>query len=287
MVVEIKFHNINGEIVPATEARVSVFDLGLLRGYGIFDFFPIRRGLPLFASDYFDRFFGSARAMSLQVPVDREALYQRVLDLIHHNGLSEGYIKLILTGGTSADGYTPGECNLYILQHIAHKVDPSYFTEGVRLLLRHHVRDTATVKTLNYAQVLRSRENLDQKGALDLLYHDGRSIHETSRANFFLIDQDNEIWTPKDTVLRGITRMKLIEVARSMNFIVHEDRLPIHKILEAKEAFISSTTKSAMPVKQINDFLMPHAREESVTATLREGFLLRCDSYLEARAAEV
>ncbi|MBK8502949.1 MAG: hypothetical protein IPL46_12470 [Saprospiraceae bacterium] len=113
----IRYHNLNGQIVDVAQAQIGVNDVGLLRGYGIFDFFPIINGNPLFESDYFDRFYLSADLMSLEVPIGRALLHERVVDLAIRNEISRGYTKLVLTGGYADDGYTPGKNNLFILQH--------------------------------------------------------------------------------------------------------------------------------------------------------------------------
>ena len=268
----IKYHNINGELVAAEEATVSIKDIGLLRGYGIFDFFPIRFGLPVFARDYFDRFYRSAELMGLEVPVSRQELHDRIVDLAHANGITRGYMKLVLTGGNASDGYTPAAPNLYVVQHNDITYDESWYEKGLRLVLQKYLRDEPEIKTLDYANVLKHRQVLQETGALDILYHDGQYIHETSRANFFIVDQDNIIHTTVDTALSGITRRHLIRLAREHGMHVKEALLPIHKTVAAKEAFISSTTKGAMPVTMINDYPIGDGRVGPVCRELRKWY---------------
>ena len=277
----INYHNIDGALVKSEDAVVSVFDIGLLRGYGIFDFFPIKQGRPLFVDDYFDRFYQSAAAMDLAVPVTREILLRRVSELCIVNEVAEGHIKLVLTGGTSADGYTPTSNNLYILQHGPVSYEDHFYSIGVRLLLQRFERDQPLIKSLNYANVLRYRKELADQSAIDLLYHDGRLIQETSRANFFIIDDKERLHTSTDVMLNGITRKHLIKVAHSMGYEVLEEPLPLEKIARAKEAFITSTTKPLLPVHKINNHIIDRGENMTLTNRLRNGFMAYCSSYFD------
>ncbi|NND06927.1 MAG: branched-chain amino acid aminotransferase [Saprospiraceae bacterium] len=252
----IRYHSVNGKLLSAKEAKVAINDLGLLRGYGIFDFFPIRNGYPLFADDYFNRFYTSAAKMHIQVPKDRSDLIQDVVDLAAHNKVERAYTKLVLTGGPAADGYTPSESSIMIIQHEDVAYDPVDYQDGIRLLLHRYARDRPEIKTLNYANVIRHREMLNNHRALDLLYHDGRNVHETSRANFFIFDEHGNLYTSGSSALSGITRMHVIKTAHRHGLTVKEGPLPLHALLRASEAFITSTTKGVLPVTRINDLVI-------------------------------
>ncbi len=276
----IQFHDINGKLTQADSSLISVFDIGLLRGYGIFDFFPIRKGQPLFVEDYFDRFYRSASLMKLEVPIDRPMLLDRVARLVAQNDIVDGYIKLVLTGGTSSDGYTPTKNNLYILQHGKVTYPDHFFSNGIRLILQNHHRNNPTIKSLNYANAVRQRELLDTVSALDILYHDGRYIQETSRANFFLIDQHKVLHTNVDDVLSGVTRNRIISIAKQQGLEVNESKVPLELIPSAQEAFISSTTKPLLPVHQINDHVIGMGASMSLTNQLRVALANHIDEYL-------
>lgn len=272
----IKYHNINGEVVEASKAKIYVNDVGLLRGYGIFDFFPIINFQPLFEQDYFDRFYRSARLMNMEVPITRDELHSRVVDLSNRNDVEQGYTKLVLTGGYATDGYTPATSNLFILQHGDIPKDPAVYNKGVKLLLQKYLKDQPQIKTLHYANALKFRDLLQEEDALDLLYHDGRNIRETSRANFFVIDRDKRLHTTETDVLSGITRKHVIEVAKSEGFEIVEGKLPLTRILDAEEAFITSTTKGVLPVRQINDYVIGAGKTGRNCRELQESFLHYC-----------
>lgn len=273
----VTYHNLNGQLVEAANARIFITDVGLLRGYGIFDFFPIVHFSPLFEKDYFDRFYRSAELMNLEVPVSREGLHTRVVDLAKKNNIARGYTKLVLTGGYAQDGYTPSESNLFILQHEDILKDPSTYDQGITLILQKYLKDQPQIKTLHYANALKNRDLLAKFGAMDLLYHDGRNIRETSRANFFIVDRHDRLFTTAANVLSGITRKHVIKVAKAMDLEVIETSIPITQVLEASECFITSTTKGVLPVSRINDYVIGTGKSGPVSKRLQKSYLDYCE----------
>lgn len=280
--MKIRFYNINGKITPSKEAKILVNDLGLLRGYGVFDFFPFQEEIVVFEEDYFNRFYSSAKKMHLEVPIPKPVLAYRVNELIEANGFSEGYIKLVLTGGYARDGYTPSINNLFILQHPEINYSPEIYQKGARLILQKYSRQKADVKTLNYSNVLINRNVLESNQALDFLYHNGRSIAETSRANFFMVDPSGCIRTTRDSILGGITRKHVLKLA-SDHATVLEDEIRLEDIPLAKEAFITSTTKGIMPVTMINDLPLGGGNVGPVSIELRERFYTYVTRYIKSR----
>src|SRR5690606_8430049 len=115
-------------------------------------------------------------------------------------------------------------------------------------------KDQPAIKTLNYSNILKNRDLLSREKAMDLLYHDGRYIRETSRANFFIINHQGQILTTEEDVLPGVTRRHVIRTARSQGYTVIEGPLPLYRLTEATECFITSTTKGVLPVTRINDY---------------------------------
>ncbi len=107
---------LHGQITPLDQAFLHVSDLAIQRGYGVFDFFKVHAGQPLFLNHYLDRFYRSAQLMELEVPLARPALMEVIQELIRLNDLPLSGIKMILTGGYSANGYEPGEPNLLLTQ---------------------------------------------------------------------------------------------------------------------------------------------------------------------------
>lgn len=265
-----RYHIINGQVKESEQATISHRDIGLLRGYGIFDFFPIHQGRAVFEIDYFDRFYSSAQSIGLTVPIDRSELRDQILMLTQRNGSPNGYIRLVLTGGDSPNGYTPVDPNLLIAQYGEITYQDEY-NVGIHLLLQRFLRGAPEVKSLNYANAISQRQILEEAEAVDFLYHDGRVVSETSRANFFIVDAHGVLRTHHDTILKGITRGKVLQIAaKEMDTALAP--LKLSDVARAKEAFITSTTKGIMPVTKLDRRPVGSGQVGDVTQRLSKMF---------------
>lgn len=242
-----QYYNINGEIVHKEKAHVHISDLSLHRGYGIFDYFCVKNGKPIFIEDYLDRFEASAKEMLLEIPIGRAALRNSILELLEKNEVKRCGVKLILTGGYSPDGYTPAdEANLYILVLPPIQFSKEILENGMQLMLHEYVRYIPSVKMTNYVEVLRNRRRLKEGGKHDLLFHIDGLVSESSRSNFFLLTPDNKLVTSSDDILYGITRKHLLELAKA-HYEVEIRPVSVEEIKDAKEAFICSSA-NRLPV---------------------------------------
>ena len=239
---------INGAFVAEEEAKILVSDLAVQRGYGIFDYFRTTQYRPGFLDDHLDRFYHSAAFMHLPVEEDRSRLKALIAGLIEKNNLPNAGIRLTLTGGYSGNGYTPARPNLLITQS-PFIFDAGAFHQGLRLITHDYQRQLPEVKTIDYLQAIYLQPQLKARGADDVLYHQQGALRECPRANFFLVTRQGEILTPAHHILKGITRKKILAYT---DLPVREADLRLEDLENAAEAFISSTTKEAMPVLQID-----------------------------------
>lgn len=273
------FYSINGELVPSEDARLHVHDLGLLRGYGIFDFMSVRKGVPVFIEDYLNRFTTSAREMELDLPFSEEKLTEMVFALIAANGREDAFIRFLLTGGESTNGYTPERPTLVLMEHEYELFTAPIPNGGIKLMLEAYTRDLATIKTTSYFHAIRLQKKMKSIGASDVLYHDGKVISESSRSNFFLFTKDSILITPERNILQGVTRKHLIEVASSL-FSVEIRDVYLEELKSAKEAFLSSTTRGVLPVLQIDDILIGDGRPGPLSKRLLDAFQEHVHDYV-------
>lgn len=241
--------SINNKLYPAEEANISVSDLAVQRGFGIFDFLKTVNHKPIFIDNYFDRFYHSAQEMNMEVSFDRAQLRESINQLIERNNIPNSGIKIILTGGFADDGYTMNKPNLIITQTPL-EINPDPFKNPLKLLTYNHQRQLPMVKTIDYLQAIRLQSFVKNSGAEDLLYHNNGLIRECPRANFFIVT-DHQIVTPKTEILKGITRSKILGLEIAGYKIVERD-FELEELYTAKEAFISSSTKNAWPVEVID-----------------------------------
>lgn len=240
----------NGELMPEQQAKLSIHDLTITRGYGIFDFFKAMDNTPLFIEDNLDRFYRSATLMDLPIKYNRTQLKLFINQLIQANNIPESGIKILLTGGYSKDGYSIGEPNLIISQqHLQRNIKQE--RTGISLLPFNYHRPLHQVKSIDYTMGIQALKQAKAKGADDVLYTQNGLISECPRANFFLINSKGTILTaPDNYVLQGVTRKKIIELARP-TFKIEIRNISIQDVKDATEAFISSTTKNITPVHSI------------------------------------
>ena len=277
----IKYYSVNGTLVPADAATLGVSDLAILRGYGMFDFFLVKNGRPLFLEDYLDRVEKSAAQLHLHLPVTREELSGQIMRVIRANGLPDASMRLVLTGGYAEDGYSPSVPNLLIMEYPFPHYPPSRYTQGVKLMLHEYQRTFPSAKSINYLVGIYLLPQQKAAGADDVLFHHNGLIYETTRANFFIVKQDGTIVTAADGILEGITRKKLLEVARR-HFRVEERNLSMEELKTASEAFITSSTKRVMPVVQVGDVVIGDGKPGEVTHRLLDLLKAEEEAYIAA-----
>ncbi len=277
----IRYHCINGRQVEASDASIGLNDLAFLRGYGIFDFFLVRGGVPLFFDDYLARFARSARLLGLEPPLSTPELKQHIYALIEANGLPDAAIRLLLTGGYAADSYTPVTPNWIIMEHAMPQTPPEQHAQGIKLMTYRHVRELPEIKSTNYLTGIRIREALQRAGAPEVLYHDGQWVSESARSNFFILTRDGVLVTPHDGVLHGITRKQVLALAQQADIPVEERGIALSELSEAAEAFLSSTTKGVLPVVQIDDIRLGEGKPGPVSRQLSEAFNAHVLAYVE------
>ena len=244
---------LDGVFLPLDVARIPLDDLGLQRGYGIFDFLRVMGTEPLFLDDHLDRFFRSAERMHLSVPSTRADLARSIHHLAKENALSVSGIRILLTGGPSPDGYTVSKPRL-MLVHQPLTPPPDLWPEkGFRLCMHPFLRQMPDVKTTDYLMAIWLQPWLKEQGGDDILYHHEGLVTECPRANFFIVRHDLTVVTPVRDMLHGVTRRQVIRVAQSIGLCVEERDLSRTEVLSAKEAFVSSSTQRIIPVAQIDD----------------------------------
>ncbi len=266
----INYYCVNGKIVKAENAKLKVTDLGLIRGYGIFDFLKVEKGIPLFIEPHMERFQNSAKEMELELSYSVEDLKNMVMKLIVKNDFKKGGMKIILTGGYSDDGYLPSKnTNLVILLSTFKVPTKKVYQEGIKLILHKHFREISTVKTTNYIVPIRLAKAIKAAKAKDVLYHWDGKVSESSRSNFFIVKKDNTIVTSTNFVLHGITRKRTLALAKAHYKIIEKD-IALRELKNAKEAFVTSTTKGALPVVAVDDFKIGNGKPGKVSAHINE-----------------
>ncbi|AUD01007.1 aminotransferase class IV [Spirosoma pollinicola] len=262
---------LNGEFLPLAETRLQVTDLAFLRGYGIFDFLRVVKGHPIFVDDHLDRFEQAAKVMGLQMPESRECLQQLIAELIQLNPHELLGLKMILTGGYSADGFTPAE-----QPNLLAWASPFSFPDaalGVSLMSYEYHREIPGVKTLSYLPPIQMLPQLKRQATDDYLYYWNGLISESSRSNVFIV-KNQTVSTAATGILPGITRKHVLSVCQGI-FAVEERAIQLAEVFAADEVFITSSNQRIMPVRQIDQHVLPQPYPGPVTRKLQALFLER------------
>ena len=241
----------NGTIAPTDQLAVGITDLGLLRGYGLFDYFLTYNGRPFQWDWYWERFQNSASRMHLPLPVDKQETYAILMTLIERSGGADVAFRFVMTGGYSADSISIERPNLLILTEDIHPVPVVQYEQGIKVILDEYVREMAEVKSTDYKRVILMDQAIRAAGASDLLYQKGGEISELSRSNFFIVKGDRLI-TPNRHILHGITRRTIMQLAQT-DFQVQERPVLLSELYDADEAFTTSSTKKVLPITQIGE----------------------------------
>ncbi len=262
---------LNGKIIPANEAAVAITDLGLLRGYGIFDYLRTYHGRPFRLQDYLDRLRSSASDMRLPVKYSDAQITAIVDELLQKNEVTEdAAIRLLMTGGNSPDSMSIAEPNFaVIIEHLAPTPQEQY-ENGVKLLTYPFKRIFPLSKTTNYVAAIKMQPEVKAKKAFDLLYVLNDEVLELTRNNFFLV-KGNALITAKEGVLEGVTRKVILELAEG-HFKLDVRRVNAAELNTADEAFLSGSAKKLIPVVQIDEKIYGSGKPGATTRKLMQLF---------------
>ncbi len=243
---------VNGRLLPQSEASWPVNDLAVLRGYGVFDFFLVKDGHPLFFEDHWARLQHSAGSLHLKVPFGPEDACRMIKMLHEKMPFSFAGCRITLTGGCSPDGYQPGEtANCLVTLNPLPFFPETLSVAGIGLMTHTYRRPFATVKSIDYVTGIMMLPMARKKGFQEVLYVQDGAISECPRSNVFAVSRDNTLITPREGVLMGITRKRILGHAASI-MKVEERPVTLTELIEAKEVFISSTTKGIWTVSNID-----------------------------------
>ena len=268
---------VNDRLVPADQASVLVTDLGIQRGYGVFDFFKTLQGKPVFLEDHLDRLFNSLSSLRLPFAYSREKLKSMLRELMNQNNIDNSGIRITVTGGYSPDGFVIAQTSNMIVtqQPLVVNNPPS----GIRLITFDHQRQLPHVKSLDYLMAIWLQSQIAEKNAQDVLYCPEGTVTECPRANFYIVTKDDRILTPKENILKGIIRKQLFRLADQ--YSIEESTINVEDLYSAKECFITSTTKNILPVVQINDKVIGDGKPGTITQLLSTSLSRLISEHLE------
>lgn len=264
---------LDGKILSLNEAKVGVEDIGLLRGYGIYDGLSVFKSKPFRFADHWQRFVSGAHALNLNIPVIEEKAEKVIGELAVKNGFMERAIaRFILTGGKTSGGieYDFENPTFYILVEKWDPLPASLYENGGKLLTYRNMRELPEYKTTNYIKAVNLQNWRKEEKAIEILYTYDGEVLECATSNVFLV-KNKTLITPAENVLKGITAKVVIELAQG-KYKVEERPVGEEELKTADEVFITSSFKDIVPIIEVDDFKVANGEVGPVTKDLMKEF---------------
>jgi len=274
----------DGAIVPVAEAKIGVFDHGLLYGDGVFEGIRVYNGRIFRCEQHVQRLYDSAKAIRLTIPMTPEQVTRAMYDTLAANGLGKGdaYIRLVVTRGVGTLGLNPEKTACPTVFIIADQIElypPELYEKGMSVITVSTIRNhpnalSPRIKSLNYLNnILAKIEGIDA-GVPEaiMLNHEGL-VAECTGDNIFIV-RDGALQTPPTSagILEGVTRDAVIELARKRGITLEEKDLTRHDLYIASECFLTGTAAEVIAVTHIDGRIIGDGKPGPITRQLMADF---------------
>lgn len=280
---------LNGEFVEKENAKVSVFDHGLLYGDGVFEGIRSYNRRVFRMVEHINRLYEGARAISLEIPVTKDDFCERILETLKINDLNDAYIRVVVTRGVGDLGLDPRKCPKPTIFIIADKIalyPEELYTEGLPITIaktrrNHPITLDPRIKSLNYLNNILARIEATAAGVQEalMLTLDGHVV-ECSGDNIFII-KDGKLYTPPSEIgaLEGVTQDTVIDLARKKGIETEYKLMFPEEIFQSDECFLTGTAAEVIPVVRIDDKVIGSGEPGEITKAL-------CQDYRDLTASE-
>jgi branched-chain amino acid aminotransferase len=273
---------IDGSFYDQAEAKISVFDHGLLYGDGVFEGIRFYQGRVFRLEDHMERLYDSARAIALQVPISAGEMIAATLETVRQNNLHDGYIRLIVTRGTGSLGLSPDSCRRASVIIIAASIalyPEELYEKGLTMITcaTRRISPAALsprIKSLNYLNNIMAKVEAQHAGAAEgVMLNDQGYVAECTGDNLFIV-KHGRIWTPplNAGLLNGITRTVVFDLARELNLPIGERELTVYDLYTAEECFLTGTAAEVIPAVELDRRPIGNGRPGPITLRLIAGF---------------
>ena len=274
--------NINGTLYAKEDARISVYDHGLLYGDGVFEGMRSYGGKVFRLEQHLQRLWESAKAIWLEIPVTQEALAAAVTETLSANDIQDGYIRLVVTRGAGTLGLDPNRTSdpqvIIITDHITLYPD-EYYQNGLKIVTvttrrNHPDALSPRIKSLNYLNNILAKIEGLQAGCVEALMLNHRDeVAECTGDNIFLVKSGCLITPATDAgILEGITRQAVIDLAQEAGMEVREPTIQLDDVYQADECFLTGSAAEVVPVVQVDDCQIGTGMPGPVTCDLMKRF---------------
>ena len=273
---------IDGQYVPKSQAKISVYDHGFLYGDGVFEGIRAYSGSVFKLKEHVARLYESAHVLTLKIPITQEEMINAVLDTVRKNGLRDAYIRLIVTRGIGDLGLDPRKCNKATIIIIADRIalhEGEAKIKGITTMIswvrRNPVDGTShEIKSLNYLNSIMAKIEANMSGVDEAICLASNGlISEGVGENIFMV-KNGKITTPSSSTgaLSGITAKVVTKIARKLGFEVVEAGITPVQLFNAEEVFFTGTAAQIVPIREVNWRKIGDGNRGPVTKQLMEEF---------------
>jgi branched-chain amino acid aminotransferase len=274
---------IDGKYYPKSEAKISVYDHGLLYGDGVFEGIRAYNGMVFHLKEHIDRLYRSAHPILLKIPLTKSQLTEAVLKTLKKNNLTNAYIRLVVTRGVGDLGLDPRKCPkatvIIITEPMLQLNSPEALAKGITTTItwvKRNPVDAATheMKSLNYLNSILGKIEANNTGADEAICLNKTGyVCEGVGENIFIV-RDGEIITPpvSSGALNGITRAVIIRLAKKLGYEVTERNITPNELFTADEAFFTGTAAEVAPIREVNKRVIGTGKPGPVTKRIMQEF---------------
>ncbi len=272
---------INGEFVPESEAKISIFDHGFLYGDGVFEGIRAYNGKVFRLWEHIDRLYDSAKAIDLEIPMSKEEFGKIILETLRRNRLRDAYIRPIVTRGVGDLGLDPKKCGrptVIVITKPWGKLYGDLYERGLKAVtvtVRRNPPDALppNIKSLNYLNNILAKIEANVKGGDEAIFLDANGyVSEGSGDNIFIVKNGVVMTPPTVNNLKGITREAVVELIKELNIPFKEVNLGLYDLYTADEVFVTGTAAEIAPIVVIDGRKIGDGKPGKITRLLMEEF---------------
>jgi len=253
---------LNGEFVDEEEAKISVFDHGVLYGDGVFEGIRAYNGRVFRLSEHIDRLYESAKSVLLDIGMTKGEMAEALLETLRRNNLRDAYIRLVVTRGKGDLGLDPRNCegpSVFIIAAQIQLYPEELYEKGLEVVTvptRRNIVEGVNprIKSLNYLNNVMAKIEANLAGVSEaILLNSEGYVTECTGDNIFIV-KHGEVITPPPFlgILEGVTRNSILEIAQEMGYPVAEKVFTRHDVFVADECFLSGTAAELVPVVKVD-----------------------------------
>ena len=273
---------IDGKLLDKADAKISVYDHGLLYGDGVFEGIRVYAGRIFKPKEHLRRLYDSAKAIRLTIPLPPDKLLAAIEETVRANNLTDCYIRAVVTRGVGFLGIDPNKCSnpsVIVIADQIHVYPKETYDKGIAVITAATIRThpaalSPRVKSLNYLNNILARIEANDAGVPEaIMLNSAGNVAEGTVQNIFIV-RDGKVFTPTvvDGILEGVTRQTMLDLCVKLN-VPHEERtLQKHDLYVADECFLTGTGAEVMPVTKIDGRVVGTGTAGPVTKRLIEAF---------------